>query len=412
MPLLAPVIKAARARAGHLKEALGSAHTAAWRSLLAPRWLPLPASGRRLGQRGSVTRFVNIAVDGTSHAVQLSTGAHFILAVAAASGPPPLQQRDRADMEIIPARYDDAQAASARDLLMRSLEAYVATDAASAVAHAGWAEQAILWIDGSLYADLAHMAGAPGHVRWGGAVERAGNLLRTTAALLDLAEGMGLWLIAIGKTQRAGFLFDALTATALSRAATVDTGRRVVPVSAASKMSDGLAAHQESGPEMGVKPADGELLATVGPGWSWPLVLDGTRFPIIAPVAREALKQCPAIVSCYVRPHAGDLPLRVDVPASMVGLDDRLLSNEAGTLPRDWPAWVPDTAAMQPVIETVLAAYGGVHIHNGPLYAVDRLVRLSRRDLETRYLPICAKVAGLPLDALMVDRGRRRFVKA
>jgi hypothetical protein len=65
---------------------------------------------------------------------------------------------------------------------------------------------------------------------------------------------------------------------------------------------------------------------------------------------------------------------------------------------------------MRPVIEAVLVAYGGMNVYNGPLYAVDRLVRLSRRELETRYLPICAKVVGLPPSALSVDRGRRRFV--
>ena len=62
------------------------------------------------------------------------------------------------------------------------------------------------------------------------------------------------------------------------------------------------------------------------------------------------------------------------------------------------------------MIEVVLATYGGMNVHNGPLYAVDRLVRLSRRELETRYLPICAKVTGLPPSALSVDRGRRRFL--
>jgi hypothetical protein len=43
---------------------------------------------------------------------------------------------------------------------------------------------------------------------------------------------------------------------------------------------------------------------------------------------------------------------------------------------------------------------------------VDRLVRLPRRELELRYLPICARVAGLPANALAVDRGRRRFLIA
>jgi hypothetical protein len=379
MPLLGPVIKAARARAQEMRRVLGTAQLAAWRSALAPRWLPLPAAGaaRRRGPR----RF-HVAVDGTSHTVQLSNGAHFILAAAAASGPPPFRQRDRADLEILPARYDDAQAASARDLLMRSLEAFVASEAAGAVVEEGLAPEAIVWVDGSLYADLSHMAGAPGQVRWGGGIERAGTLLRTTAALLHLAESNDLWLVGIGKTQRAGFLTDALA-----------TGAGAGP------------SNSIEGERLG----DGELLAIAPAGWSWPLVLDGTRFPLLSRAAGEALGDCPAIVSCYLRPHPADLPLRVDIPAGAVGLDDRLLPSQGA---RPWPAWVPDPNAVRPVIEAVLASYGGVQAYNAPLYAVDRLVRLSRRDVEARYLPMCARVAGLPLDALTVDRGRRRFISS
>ena len=388
MPLLGPVIKAARARAEEMKQALGTAQVGAWRSALAPRWLPLPpppgGAGRHRG-----TRRLHVAVDGTSHTVQLSNGAHFILAAAAASGPAPFRQRDRADLEILPARYDDAQAASARDLLMRSLEAFVASEAAGAVVEEGLATEAIEWVDGSLYADLSHMAGAPGQVRWGGGVERAGTLLRTTAALLHLAESNDLWLVGIGKTQRAGFLADALA-----------TG--------AGRGAGGGESSRQAGPP-GERLGDGELLAIAPVGWSWPLVLDGTRFPLLSNAAAEALGGCPAIVSCYLRPHPADLPLRVDIPASAVGLDDRLLPLQGA---RPWPAWVPDPNAVRPVIEAVMASYGGVRAYNAPLYAVDRLVRLSRRDVEARYLPMCARVAGLPLDALAVDRGRRRFISS
>ncbi|MGH2354190.1 MAG: DNA double-strand break repair nuclease NurA, partial [Chloroflexota bacterium] len=370
-------------------------------------------------------RATHVAVDGTSHTVQLSNGAHFILAAAAATWPERLRKDGRADLEILPARYDDAQAASARDLLMRSLEAFVATEAAAAAVDEGLAEQAVLWVDGSLYADLSHMAGAPGQVRWGGGVERAGTLLRTTAALLDLAERHGLWLIGIGKTQRAGFLFDALTATAgVARpaAGSSDVSLRSGPAHGRPVADPGaMGVEPASGdselgtrnPELrGDRPCDGEVLAAAPVGWSWPLVLDGTHFPHSSAVAEEALRGCPAIVSCYLRPHPADLPLRVDVPASAVGLGDRLLPDALGEAPSPWPAWVPDPEVVRPVIEAAMAAYGGAHAYNGPLYAVDRLVRLSRRELETRYLPICARVAGLPSGALAVDRGRRRFISA
>lgn len=404
MPLLAPVIRAARTRRAEMQAALGVAQLAAWRSMLAPRWLPLPA----VPPGPTAGRTVNIAVDGTSHAVQLFTGAHFVLAVAAANGPA-FCRHDLADVEILPARYDEGQVSSARDLMMRSLEAFVATKAAGAAVDDGCAGRAILWIDGSLYADLAHMAGAPERVKWGSAIERAGHLLRTTAALLDHAERTRLWIVGVGKTQRAGFLFDALATQGtpgMRDRATVS----VAGTSSGTPMDDGVT---EPGSSLdGGRPADGELLAAMGTGWSWPIVLDGARFPLTSNLARDVLAGCPAIVSTYVRPHPADLPLRVDVPASAIGLDDRLLPHAAEGPARPWPAWVPDPEAMRPVVEAALAAYGGIDVYNAPLYAVDRLVRLPRRELELRYLPVCERVAGLEPGSLGINRGRRRFLIA
>src|SRR6478672_1859919 len=133
MPLLAPVIRAARRRSEDMRRALGVARMARWRSVLAARWQPLPilpGDSRRHPAHG---RTLNVAVDGTSHSVQLSNGAHFILAAAAAMGPPPVGQRDRADMEILPARFDNGAASSARDFLMRSLETYLAVEATGVI---------------------------------------------------------------------------------------------------------------------------------------------------------------------------------------------------------------------------------------------------------------------------------------
>ena len=381
MPLLAPVIRAARNRRPQLQASLGVAQLAAWRSMLAPRWLSLPPTLARPRERP-----VDVAVDGTSHTVQLHNGAHFILAVAAAHGPDYCRD-ERADMEILPARYDDAQASSARDLLMRLMEALTSLQAAASLSDSGDAERGVLWVDGSLYADLAHMAGAPEKVRWGAGIERAGKLLETTAALFSHAERSGLWVIGIGKTQRAGFLFDALTSLSPTPPPDAD-----VDVD-------------------GGRPADGELLATMPVGWTWPVVLDGRRFPLTSGLARDVLGGCPAIVSTYVRPHAADLPLRIDVPVSALGLEDRLLPGE-GESARAWPAWLPNPDVMRPVVQTALAAYGGMNVYNAPLYAVDRLVRLPRRELELRFLPICEKVAGLQPGSLNINRGRRRFLSA
>jgi hypothetical protein len=406
--LLAPVIKAAQARRSELRRAFGAAQLAAWRSRLAPYWRPLPSLPSTNGRRHVAARHVHVAVDGTSHAVQLSTGAHFIVAAAAACGPPPVGHRNSADVQVIRGRHDVADAATARDLLMRSLEADVAFGAASVLVGEGLAHDAVVWMDGSLHGELAHVAAPPARLYtdpaevgdvgppgwWGAVVSRAVAVLNLRARLLQLAEHSQLWVVGLSKTQRAGFLADAL-----------ERGMATSPWEPGRH-----AGARGRAPVDEERPSDGELLALVGAGWSHPLVLDASRFmQRVSDPAYDVLSACPAIVSCYVRPHPADLPLRVDVPASAIGLPDRFLVDDAGTGAHQ-PAWLPDPDALRPVIEAVLAAYGGMNVYNGPLYAVDRLVRLSRRELETRYLPICAKVAGLPPSALAVDRGRRRFL--
>lgn len=396
MPLLAPVMEAARTRGQDIKKTLQPAHLAAWRSLLSSWWRPLPGLGSLDGQ----SRSIHVAVDGTSHSVELSTGAHFVVAAAAALGGEPVGQRTGADMEVIPARYDAADAATARDLMMQLLEAGVASEAAGVLVQQRLAGRAILWLDGSIFGGIAHLTGKPRgmfdeftpvasddpQAGWQRTIERFNNLLALKTTLLTTAEENGLWLIGVAKTQRASFLFDALAAT-----------------------PGGLTRRRDE------RVADGELLAGLPPGWSCPVLLDSRHFPAAIPPhspAAGALRRCPAIVSCYVRPNVADLPLRIDVPASALGLDERLLASAGELAARPSPPWLPEPELMVPVIEAVMASYGGIHAYNAPLYAVDRLVRLSRRDLETRYLPICARVIGVDPRLLAVDRGRRRFLIA
>jgi hypothetical protein len=381
MPLLAPVIRAARQRRTQLQASLGVAQLAAWRSMLAPRWLRLPAP-----IAGPRERTVDVAVDGTSHSVQLHNGAHFILAVAAAHGPDYCRD-ERADMEILPARYDDAQASSARDLLMRSLEAFTATQAAACLSDRGEARRGVLWVDGSLFADLAHMAGAPEKVRWGAGIERAGRLLETPRRALLARRAVR----SVGSRDRK----DSTRRLSVRRAhlghpGDTDLGRDGGGRRAAG--GRGAAGHDADRLELAGDPRRPALPTDQRPG-------------------ARPLGACPAIVSTYVRPHAADLPLRIDVPVSALGLDDRLLPAQSEAA-RAWPAWLPDPELMRPVVQTALAAYGGMNVYNAPLYAVDRLVRLPRRELELRFLPVCEKVAGLQPGSLNINRGRRRFLMA
>ena len=372
MSAIGHVVRAAEANRDAIRRVATSEVGARLVPPLRARWLPLPPASpeRRLG----------VGVDGTGHAVSLATGAHLVVSMASALGPEPVGRIDLAEVEALPARYDDAAASSARDLLMRSLETAAAHEALRRAAGVVAGARTTIWIDGSLHGDLAHMAGGPAVARWGGAADRAGALLVATRALHLDAVACGARLLGLAKTQRAAVLVNALEAEA----------------------PPGL-----GGP--GERPRDGEVLAAMPDGWSWPVVLDAGQFPSPDPAAMAILESCPAIVTTYVRPHPADLPLRLDVPAAALGLPDRLgRPSRPGTVIA--PRWLADPDLMRPFVAEVTAAYGGIIVHNGPLYAIDRLVRLTRRDLETVVLPAIARAAGVPASALGVDRGRRRFI--
>ena len=376
------IIRAAEARRDAIRRVATSEAGAHLAGALRKRWLPLPSPDLEALRDA-------VAVDGTGHAVGLATGAHLIVALAVAIGPHPVGRIDLAEVEALPARFDDAAASSARDLVMRALEADVALQALRRSIDEGSVDRTTIWSDGSLYADLAHMAGGPSVVRWGGGAERAGALIRATRDLHLGAERAGAWLVGLVKTQRANVLGPALTtAPDHERATTIGS----------------WASPGDAG-----RPRDGEILAAMPDGWSWPLLLDARQFPAVEAEAASILADCPAIVTTYIRPHPADLPLRLDVPASALGLPDRV-----GTAPRHGEqepgAWVADPDAMRPFVAEVMGRYGGVLAHNGPLHAVDRLVRLPRRDLELVVLPAIARAVDVASASLGVDRGRRRFL--
>lgn len=382
---LGAIIRAAEARREVVRQIATAEIGAEFANALRARWLPLPDAAFS-SLRDAV------AVDGTGHAINLATGAHVIVAMAIALGPAPVGRIDLVEVEALPARFDDAAAASARDLVMRALETESAIEALRRASAHGSADRTTVWVDGSLYADLAHMAGGPSVVRWGGAAERAGALISATRDLHLGAESTGVHLLGLAKTQRAAVLGPALPATSLA------LGPAAI---GPNRMRHGQG-------DIG-RPRDGEILAGMADGWSWPLLLDARQFPSIEAEAASVLADCPAIVTTFIRPHPADLPLRLDVPASALGLQHRVgKSTHSGeTEPANW---LPDPGVLRPFVAEVMARYGGVLAHNGPLHAVDRLVRLPRRDLETVVLPAIARAVGVSPALLRVDRGRRRFL--
>lgn len=106
----------------------------------------------------------------------------------------------------------------------------------------------------------------------------------------------------------------------------------------------------------------------------------------------------PAIVMSYILPEAGDVPLRVDVPVSLLE-DDRKI----GTVS---PFEFGDPITIEKVISHFLAGRGGREVYNALLYVVDRQVRMSRDVVDSLYRSIICEELGLPIE---YERGMRRF---
>ena len=174
--------------------------------------------------------------------------------------------------------------------------------------------------------------------------------------------GNDLWLVGIGKTQRAGFLTDALSGAQGGRR------RRGRTAGQTGRSVWGTASCWPSPPPAGAGP------------WCW--TGRASRSSPGPPPRLSAIARPSSPATCAPTPPT--CPCGWTSPPAPWAWTTASCPLQGA---RPWPAWVPDPNAVRPVIEAVLASYGGVHAYNAPLYAVDRLVRLSRRDVEARYPP-------------------------
>ena len=341
-----------------------------WAAAARDRWYALPAVAQ--------DRSLLYAVDGSGHVAALNSGFYVVVAQSFLAGPTDADTVAEVDLEIADARRSATDVASLRDLMMRRLESQVALAAARRIERP---QESVLLLDGSLYAELTHLSLSYG---WGvtfglglnggrSPATQPGRVEQTLEDYVYLSRWSAeqdLLVMGVAKTTRAQFMARLLE-------------------------QDGLPTEEG-------RPSDPELLYCwlTGTGYSHPILLGAAEpgdLPL-QPEAEELLAQCPAMVSCYVRPAPNDDPLRIDVPASAVGREESFQAVEQ--------AWVPDRRAIEPIVALVLALYGGHTVHNAPLYKVDRKVRLSRRTVEQVYLPVLERVANVPLS---VDRSRRRF---
>ena len=110
----------------------------------------------------------------------------------------------------------------------------------------------------------------------------------------------------------------------------------------------------------------------------------------------SGIPSMPAVVSFHVLLDRRDTPLRVDVPSSMLGGRDKLVDCT------DHRAMKGDVT---PILEVLLAGYGGLRNYNVWLKRVDEEVRLARRTVDGIYTPALGRMLGM---TLVHERGYRR----
>jgi hypothetical protein len=110
------------------------------------------------------------------------------------------------------------------------------------------------------------------------------------------------------------------------------------------------------------------------------------------------VQDAPAIVSFFVRLADFDDALRIDVPASCLGRAERI-----GTVEQEQ---LLDVSVVQPILELLMADYGGLEVYNSLLYSVDREVRLRQDVMDQVYHSLIQDMLGIEMP---LDRSERRF---
>lgn len=294
-----------------------------------------------------------------------------------------------------------------RDLLLRWMELKIALDHVDSLAGG------ILYLDGSLYAELPHLLypldiQVDSHRDTKGT---AGFPLRVLEMYLELwrrCRELDVVLVGISKTSRGNLLSNTFLNPSDS-----DTISANIP-------------DREIAPGRASLPTDAEILYrwTEGAGFSTPILVGmqsfghrrrqllGDRTTFTAEYKQRGVDAywadsilnntlaASAIAAWYVRFSPGEDPLRVEVPATVL-LDESFAM-------ADFYSRIITPDNIQQVLAHLLTSYGGPSVYNAPLYTADRKVRLNRRVVDEKYLSIIRQVVGTPVN---YDRSLRRFTR-
>ncbi len=333
--------------------------------LVRRNWAPLPSSTSDLDWQA-------YAVDGSVRAVGLDNGSTFVVVRALCIGGGGFEE-SAIDANVLPPSMPRQTSSRVIDLLQQHAELGLACRVVEHSAESG----SVVFLDGALYGRLPHLFPL--------ALEDAGSLnslpeliLSAYLRLLETARQRGIRLIAVSKTSREATHFKLWRR---AEGSTEDQGG-----GASVPLTDSEMIHRWTDRSAGV---------------STPVVLGTWSFTggSSTLLDRPEVAGSPAIASCFLRLDTFDDALRIDAPAHQLGADISLGSLDGGLLPGG-------IDAARPLVDALVADYGGPEVYNALLYGVDREVRLPRELVTEVYLPLVREHLGCDV---RLDRSERRF---
>jgi len=324
---------------------------------------------RALPQTQSPRRQPAFAVDGSRAVRHLANGAYLFVAQALIIG----EQIEQSDVEvsILPGATDAALIERSAGFLMHQLEVGLARQTLAQMPRGS-----ILFLDGALYGQLTSL------YPWSENAEE--QLPPEIFALPDMILEHYLDLFA-------ACLQRELTLISLAK-----TSHEKAHTNVWWKKESGADLPKEK------KISDSEAIyrwTDRRAGFSTPILFgQNSVFRGARRNLSDSMQSAPAIISFFVRLADFDDALRVDVPASCLGLAETI-----GGVPE--PRLLAP-ALVAPILELLAADYGGLEVYNALLYSVDRQVRLRQEKMDAVYFNLIRDT--LQVD-LRLDRSERRF---
>ncbi len=324
----------------------------------------------KLPQTKSAERRPAFAVDGSRAVRHLANGAYLFVAQGLIVGEADGKRLEEtaADVQILPGTAETPFVERFAELMMHALESRLAREFAEQMP-----KGSVLFMDGALYGMLPQL------YPLGSEPEYPEKILNDYRRLFHLCEGGELVLVSIAKTSR-----DAThTKVWWER-----TNKGAMPYEISS--SEAIFRWTER-----------------AAGFSTPILLGKRAFakqPEAVVQARVA--NDPAIASFFVRLADFDDALRIDVPAVCIGRKERI-----GDIEAEEEILLDDSKELQsifPILELLLADYGGLEVYNALMYSVDREVRLRQEIMDEVYLGLIQNTLGPDVE-VRLDRSERRF---